>query len=113
MAKKRHENEIRVATFLKQWRDHRHLTQEKLAEKVGVSTSAISQWESGQLGFRGASLAKLADALDCTLPELLTYDPTREDSFWPLFQKAEKLGGAARRHIWQIMKAALEPPTNG
>lgn len=111
MGKKRDENEIRVPTFLKQWRDYRDLTQEKLAERVGVSTSAISQWESGQLGFRAASLAKLAEVLDCTLPELLAYDPTREESFWPLFQKAEKLDGPVRKHIWQIMKAALEPPT--
>lgn len=34
--------------FLKEWREARHLTQEQLAARLGVSHVTISRWETGQ-----------------------------------------------------------------
>lgn len=100
---------LAVPTFLKQWRNFRDMTQEALAEKADMTPPSISQLESGNQGFTDKSLARLAGALDCTPADLLVHDPSREDSFWPLCQAAEKLEGRERRRIIRLMAAALDP----
>jgi len=40
-------------------RSHLGLTQEKFAEKLGVSVSAVGKWETGQYKPRGLSLRAL------------------------------------------------------
>lgn len=100
-------NELAVPTYLKHWRKYRNLTQEALAERVGLTSASISQLENGKQGFTDASLASLAGALGCTPADLLAYDPTRPDSFWPLIQAAERLQGAERRRAYSVIKAAI------
>lgn len=100
-------NELAVSTFVKRWRKHRGLTQEALAELVGLTSPSISQLETGKQGFTDESLANLARALGCTPAELLVHDPSRPDSFWPLFEAAEKLEGAERRRAYSVIRAAL------
>lgn len=102
-------NELVVPNFLKQWRIHRKLTQEKLGEMANLTSSSISQIEHGKQGFSAESLLNLCGALDCTPAELLAHDPTRPDSFWPLLQDAERLTGRDRQRVWAILKAALTP----
>ena len=47
------------------------LSQEKLAEKVGVHINTISQWENGVYIPKTAKLKRLAEALNTTEAELL------------------------------------------
>src|SRR5262245_6193779 len=84
-------NELAVPTYLKKSRLHRDMTQEELGEKADLTASFISQLENGKHGFSAESLSNLCRALRCSPAELLLYDPTRPDSFWPLFQEAESL----------------------
>ncbi len=100
-------NELAVPTFVKQWRKYRGLTQEALAEMVGLTSPSISQLETGKQGFTDESLSNLAMALGCTPAQLLAQDPSKPDSFWPLFEAAEKLEGADRRRAYSIIHAAL------
>ncbi len=51
---------------LKQW---------ELAELAGISTSQISRIESGKVGASPATLGRLADALGCTVADLLRKVP--------------------------------------
>lgn len=97
-----------VHTYVKQWRKHRDLTQEQLAERVGMSPPAISQLENNKQGFTGESLARLAQALGCSPAALLGADPLRKDSFWLLFEDAEHLQGPNRETLRVILKAALD-----
>jgi transcriptional regulator with XRE-family HTH domain len=48
------------------------LTQEGLARAVGVSRSAVAQWETGRAGQVGANLARLAAALGVSAAHLLS-----------------------------------------
>lgn len=48
------------------------LSQDELADKVGVTRSAVSAWESGANGPGRKRLRKLADALGLTQVELLS-----------------------------------------
>lgn len=65
--------------FIREWRKHRDLTLEQLAEKVDMSASAISQIEVGRMGYSRDSLEKLADALSCEPGDLLSRPPGRDD----------------------------------
>jgi transcriptional regulator with XRE-family HTH domain len=98
---------LAVPTFVRQWRKYRKLTQEILAERAGMTASSISQLEKGLQGFSHDSLAALARALDCTPADLLAFDPKREDSFWPLFQAAEKLEGEQRQQLRRVIASFL------
>lgn len=64
--------------YLKEWRDHRKLSQEALGGMVGVTQSMISKLELGSTDYTGSLLEKLAKALGCTIYELLFRDPA-----WP------------------------------
>ena len=54
------------------------MTQEALAEKVGVGHSAVALWESGLRTPTTPTLPRLAEALGCGIGEL--FHPPREDS---------------------------------
>lgn len=75
--------------FLKEWRVYRNLTQEALADRVGMSVSNISQLERGLQGYSMDGLERLADALMCDPGQLLTVDPTDDDAIWSLWERAQ------------------------
>jgi len=51
------------------------LTQEGLADLVGVSRSAVAQWETDRAGQVGGNLARIAEALAVSVGHLLTGGP--------------------------------------
>lgn len=61
--------------FLKEWRQHRRLTQERLAELAGLSKPFVSQLESGSRAYTQATLEKLAGVLECKPGDLLLWAP--------------------------------------
>jgi len=95
-------------TYLRQWRRYRGLTQEQLADAVGMTAPTISQLENNKQGFTGETLAKLAHALRCSPAALLGHDPTQEDSLWPVVEAAGHLQARDRQKILAILKVALE-----
>ena len=61
-----------TGAVIKRLRENKKMTQEELAEKVFVSSKAVSKWETGQ-GFPDISLIELlAKALDISVIELLS-----------------------------------------
>lgn len=75
--------------FLKEWRKHRQLTQEQLADRVGWSVGNVSQLEAGKQGYSDEGLALLADALNCTPGQILEVDPTNDQAIWSLWERAK------------------------
>lgn len=61
--------------FVREWRKHRKLTQEKLAELTGYTPSSISQLETGVQGYEEATLVKLSQALACRPGDLISGPP--------------------------------------
>lgn len=53
------------------FRKSKNLTQEQLANKIGVKRTTVSMWESGESSPRATLLPKIADVLGCTVDELL------------------------------------------
>ena len=69
-------------TILK-YRQQRGLSQEKLAERVGVSRQAVSKWEVGDAIPDTDKLIPLARALGITVDELLGNVPEEEEAQSP------------------------------
>jgi len=61
--------------FIKEWRKHRRMTQESLAEKAGMTAGAISQMENGIINYTQPSLEAIADALGTSTGSLLSGEP--------------------------------------
>lgn len=60
-----------IGARIRSVREARGLTQVMLAERVGVTRSAIAQWETGRSGQVGGNLAQAAAALGVGIEYLL------------------------------------------
>ena len=60
-----------IGSNIRQLRDTRNLTQEKLAEKLGVTFQAVSSWERDEYLPETANLLKLADVFDVPASAIL------------------------------------------
>lgn len=66
-----------TGAVIRKLRENKNMTQEELAEKVFVSSKAVSKWETGQ-GFPDISLIEpLAQALGISVIELLSGEDIR------------------------------------
>lgn len=62
------------------YREQLGLTQKQLAERLGVTPSAITMWESGERKPDIVMLKRLAAAFNCTTDELLETINIKEES---------------------------------
>jgi transcriptional regulator with XRE-family HTH domain len=62
---------FRVGSFIAQLRKEKSLTQQELADRLGVTNKAVSKWETGEGYPEITILPTLADALGVTADELL------------------------------------------
>jgi transcriptional regulator with XRE-family HTH domain len=53
-----------IGTRIRAARRDRNLTQDELADQVGVSRSAVAQWETGRTGQVTGNLSRIAGVLD-------------------------------------------------
>ncbi|MCR4924861.1 MAG: helix-turn-helix domain-containing protein [Clostridiales bacterium] len=69
-----------TGAVIRKLRENKKMTQEELAEKIFVSSKAVSKWETGQ-GFPDISLIEsLAKALDISVIELLSGEDIRNEN---------------------------------
>ena len=80
-------NQEKIGKFISLSRKNKRLTQEQLAEKLGVSINAVSKWERG-LNLPDVSLMeKLCEVLDLTLNELFAGEKLTNEE---MVRKSEK-----------------------
>jgi len=80
-------NQEKIGKFISLSRKNKSLTQEQLAEKLGVSINAVSKWERG-LNLPDVSLMeKLCEVLDFTLNELFAGEKLTNEE---MVRKSEK-----------------------
>lgn len=74
-------NQLNISKCIIQKRKEKGITQEQLAEHIGVSKAAVSKWESGQSYPDILLLPELATFFNVSVDELLGYSPqlTGED----------------------------------
>jgi transcriptional regulator with XRE-family HTH domain len=99
--------------FFKEWRKHRGMTQEELADAVGSTPSSISQLESGKQGFTDSTLIALAGALNCNPGDLLMRNPLDQDAPWSLWDQVKKAPKERREIIVEAVQSMLRTGTRG
>lgn len=73
-------NQLVTGKFIAQKRKEKNLTQEQLAEKLGVSNKTISKWETGKCMPDYAIVKSLCEELEITVAELMDGEVNEEKS---------------------------------
>ena len=73
-------NQISIGSYIAGKRRALNLTQEQLAETLGVSNKTISKWETGKSMPDYSVIQKLCEALHVTLAELMDGEDAAQDS---------------------------------
>ncbi len=77
MAKQRH--------FIREWRGFRKLTQEQLAERIGINRAYLSKIESGKRRYDQPFLEAAAVVLQCEPADLIMRDPSDPAGLWSIY----------------------------
>lgn len=108
--------ELNIGTMIATLRKQKNLTQEQLANAVGVSTPAVSKWETSSSYPDITLLAPIARALGTNVDTLLNFTPKLSDEQSAAFAaevasiSAEKGGQAALKRLKEILCTYPENP---
>lgn len=96
-------NQAAIGSYIARKRKKKNLTQEQLAEHIGVSNKTISKWENGKCMPDYSILQKLCNALHVTLPERMDGEDATEGGV--RFYNDEQILDLLRRtRSWSIRK---------
>jgi transcriptional regulator with XRE-family HTH domain len=95
-------------TFVRPWREHRNLTLERLADRIGITHASLSRVERGLQPYSQPMLEALAEALATDTASLLMRDPSDPDGIWSIWDHATP---AERRMIVDIAKTITKTGT--
>ena len=73
-------NQTAIGGYIARKRKEQNLTQEQLAQQLGVSNKTISKWENGKCMPDYSIIQRLCDAIRVTLPELMDGEDAAENS---------------------------------
>lgn len=96
--------------YIRAWREHRGLTQEQFAERVGINRAYLSKIETGKRRYDQPFLEAAAEALRCAPADLLIRDPSDPDGIWSIW---DNLAQAQRTQIVEIAKTIKRTGTDG
>ena len=98
--------------YFREWRKHRGLTQEQLAERIGITRSYLTKIERGDRRYDQPFLEAAADALRCDAGDLIMRDPLQPESLWTIW---DQLGPTERVQAIAIIRAlkGASTGTNG
>lgn len=98
----------RLRHFIREWRQHRGLTQEMLADRLETTKANISRIENRKQGYTQDFLEACAEALGTEASSLITRDPTDPEGIWSIWNQAKP---GERRQIIEIAKTLLRTGT--
>jgi transcriptional regulator with XRE-family HTH domain len=89
-------------TFIRAYRKRAGLSLDELAEKADVDKGNLSKLERGFLPYKQDVLERLSAALEASVEELLTRDPSQPTPIWSYIDSAEP---SLRRQIEEAAAA--------
>lgn len=98
----------RRRTFIKEWRNHRGLSQEQLADRLETSVASISRIENGTQPYTQDVLEALADALMTDPASLLMRNPEDPEAMWSIWDQAKK---GERQLIEELARSVVKTGT--
>jgi len=96
--------------YFKEWRKYRGLTQEQLAERIGIARSYLTKIERGDRRYDQPFLEAAADALRCSPADLIIRDPTDSEAIWSIW---EGLSPTERIRAAAVLRAMKGTGTDG
>jgi transcriptional regulator with XRE-family HTH domain len=87
--------------FIREWRKHRGLTQDQLAERIGINRAYISKIESGARRYDQPFLEAAAEVLQCAPADLIMRNPADPEGIWSVW---DSLTGPQRVQVIEIAK---------
>lgn len=73
-------NQVNIGKFIAKKRKEQNLTQEQIAERLGVSNKTVSKWETGKCMPDYSIVKDLCKELNVTISELMDGEETNEKS---------------------------------
>lgn len=98
----------RRRTFFKEWRIHRGLSQEQLADRLDTSVASISRIENGTQPYTQDVLEALAEALMTDPASLLMRNPDDPEAIWSIWDQAKK---GERQLIEELARSVVKTGT--
>lgn len=96
-------------TFIRHWREHRGLTLEQLAERVGTTHASLSRIERGKQPYSQPLLEAVAEALQTDPASLLMRNPQDPEGIWTVWDQAKT--GEQRKMIVDIARTVVKTGT--
>lgn len=96
--------------YIREWRKFRGLTQDQLAERIGISKPYLSKIETGARRYDQPFLEAAADALRCDPADLIVRDPTDPQGLWSIY---EQLSPVERTKLVAMAQLLKGTGTNG
>jgi transcriptional regulator with XRE-family HTH domain len=90
---------------LRGWRKHRDMTQGQLAERIGIARSYLSKIESGKRRYDQPLLEAAAQALGCTIGDLISREPDEAEGIDALWAS---LTDGARKQALAVLRAMYD-----
>ena len=98
-------DQIKIGTFLKLLRKEKNLTQEQLAEQLGVSNRTVSRWENGNNMPDISLLSEIAEFYDVSIPELIYGERKSENMREEAKEVAETMSNYAKAEKETLVKS--------
>ncbi len=98
-------DQIKIGAFLKDLRKTKGITQEQLAEELGVSGRTISRWETGNNMPDISLLVEIAEYYDVSIPEIIKGERQSEDMKEEAKEVAETMSDYAKAEKEQLVKS--------
>lgn len=77
----------RPGHFIREWRELRGLTLERVAERIDLTHGTLSRIERGLTAYTQPVLEALADALGTTAASLIMRNPSKAGSIWDILEQ--------------------------
>lgn len=95
-------------TFIREWRNHRGLSLEALAERIGITHASLSRIETRKQPYSQPILEALAAELQTDPASLLMRDPSDPEGMWSIWDQAKH---GEKRAIVEHAKIILKTGT--
>ena len=98
-------DQIKIGAFLKALRKEKNMTQEQLAEQLGVSNRTVSRWETGSNMPDISLLTEIAEFYDVSIPEIIHGERKSEEMREDIKEVAETMSDYAKAEKEKVVKS--------
>lgn len=91
--------------YIKEWRLHRGLSQQQVADRIGIDKSYLSKIENGKKRYDQPFLEAAAEVLSCEPADLIRKDPAAPEEIWDFY---DKMTDTQKAQATEVVKALLK-----